>query len=64
MPEESTNQVQFVIPDLPHVTFTVTRGSDRKSGLPSSWIRIVGTQAPAVEGDPPVVVSDCGFQGP
>lgn len=58
----------LTLPDLPDVTFEVTRGSGGGSDLPSNWITIVGTQ-PGVptEDDPdpaPVEVCRVGFAGP
>ena len=58
----------FTLPELPDVTFTVTRGSGGDSGLPANWIRVVGTQpGEPTEDKPdpdPVVVSEVGFAGP
>ncbi|ROZ89026.1 hypothetical protein [Gordonia sp. OPL2] len=58
----------FTLPEIPDVTFTVTRGSDGESGLPSNWINIRGTRpGTPTDDDPepdPVVVSEVGFAGP
>ena len=58
----------FTLPELPDVTFQVTRGSGGDSGLPSNWITLRGTK-PGVptedDTDPePVVVCQLGFAGP
>lgn len=68
MPENTT----FELPDIPDVTFTVTRGSGGTAGLPSNWISIVGTRLvmPQPTDDIPEptpveeVVCEIGFAGP
>ena len=58
----------FTLPDLPDVSFEVTRGSGGESGLPQNWITIRGTRpGTPTDDDPepePVVVSEIGFAGP
>lgn len=62
----------FTLDDLPGVTFTVERGSGGESGLPSTWITLVGTrqETPAPTDDIPdpdpidVEVCRIGFAGP
>ncbi|QDF15400.1 hypothetical protein SEA_MOLLYMUR_39 [Gordonia phage Mollymur] len=56
------------LPETPGVTYTSSYGSGGQSGLPSNWIRIIGTR-PGVptEDNPdpdPIVVLDVGFAGP
>ncbi|XAO35456.1 hypothetical protein SEA_MORGANA_22 [Gordonia phage Morgana] len=56
------------LPETPGVTYTSSYGSGGVSGLPSNWIRIVGTrEGVPTEGDPepePIVVLEVGFAGP
>ena len=62
----------FDLPDLPDVTFTVERGSGGDTGLPSTWITIVGTRPETPEptddipNPDPITVEVCriGFAGP
>lgn len=65
MPDETpTPAVTFTHPDLPDITFEVTRGSGGQAGLPSNWISIVGTR-PAEDPDhDPIIVCQAGFAGP
>ncbi|WPH57906.1 hypothetical protein SEA_RAYTHEFIREFLY_29 [Gordonia phage RayTheFireFly] len=37
------NDTIFELPEIPGVTFTASFGSGGETGLPSNWIRIVGT---------------------
>ncbi|AVP42254.1 hypothetical protein SEA_MELLIE_28 [Gordonia phage Mellie] len=37
------NDTIFELPEIPGVTFTASYGSGGETGLPSNWIRIVGT---------------------
>lgn len=64
MPENDVPAVTFVLPDLPDVTFAVTRGSGGQAGLPSNWISIVGTRPSDEPGQDPIIVCKAGFAGP
>lgn len=45
------NDTIFEVPEIPGVTFTASFGSGGQTGLPSNWVRIVGT-APNPHHDP------------
>ena len=61
MPDTPTT---FTHPDLPDITFEVTRGSGGQAGLPSNWISIVGTRPSDEPDHDPIIVCQAGFAGP
>ncbi len=60
-PEE---HVTFVHPELPDITFVVTRGSGGLSGFPSNWIAVTGYTDWGTEDAQKIPTGSGGWAGP